>query len=163
MIPTHPQNGFHHPAKVNARHLFATAKALGLTRKEVKELLSGGKLGRAVPEEELTQITKGFKLKHWAILNRQLQEFDRKLKTKDLPSELFLALQQAKTQVLSELFTVTKELGEISTKTASNGHNQLAPHSFGPREQIGNVTAVQVNIGKAPDKAPVTDVNRDPI
>lgn len=148
----------HHPAKVNSRHVIASARGSGLSEKDIRKLLAGGKLGKALPDSEIRDITKGIKLNRWAQLNNSLDQCDRKLKTKGLPDEVFVALQKAKVELMSELSVLTKELDEIAKAASSNGNGQLSPHSFGPREQIGNVTAVQVNIVKAPE-APLTDVS----
>lgn len=165
MTPPRQINGsrLHHPAKVNSRQIIASARGSGLTEKEIRKLLAGGKLGRALPDAQVRDITKGIKLNRWAILNRAIEQCDRTLKTKGLPDEITVSIHKAKAEYLSELSVLTKELDEISKASASTANGQLSPHSFGPREQIGNVTAVQVNIGKAPEQAPVPDVIREPI
>lgn len=149
----------HHPAKVNSRTIIAAARGSGLNGKDIRKLLAGGKLGRSLPDSEIRDITKGIKLNRWSQLNNSIDQCDRKLKTKGLPDEMFVALQKAKVELMAELSVLTKELDEISKASTSNSNGQLSPHSFGPREQIGNVTAVQVNIGKAPEQAPVPDVS----
>lgn len=153
-------NGSHnlrHPAKSNSRAIIAAARGSGLKEKDIRKLLSGEKLARTLPDARIRDITKGIKLNRWAQLNDSLDQCDRKLKMKGLPIEMFIALQKAKTELMTELSVLTKELDEISKSSASNGNGQISPHSFGPREQIGNVTAVQVNIGKAPEQALKTD------
>lgn len=165
MIPKR-LNGLHHPAKVNQRSVIAASRGSGLTEKEIKQLLAGGKLGRVLPDEMIRDITKGIKLNRWSLLTRAIQQCDRKLSTKGLTDEMFVGVQKAKAEYLSELSVLTKELDEIARLASSNGNSQFSPHSFGPREQIGNVTAIAVNIGKAPvapEQAPVNDVNRDQI
>lgn len=151
--------GLRFPAKVSSRSVIVAARGSGLKEKHIRKLLSGEKLARTLPDARIRDITKGIKLNRWAQLNDSLDQCDRKLKTKGLPVEVFVALQKAKVELMTELSVLTKELDEISKAAASNGNGQLSPHSFGPREQIGNVTAVQVNIGKAPEQAPTTDVN----
>lgn len=153
----------HHPAKVNSRSIIAAARGSGLKEKDIRKLLAGEKLARTLPDARVRDITKGIKLNRWAQLNTSIEQCDRKLTKKGLPDEVFVALQKAKVEIMTELSVLTKELDEISKSAASNGNGQLSPHSFGPREQIGNVTAVQVNIGKAPEPAPSTDVIRDTI
>lgn len=155
-------NGLHHPAKANSRHIIAAARGAGIPTEEIRKLLAGGKLGKALPDSQIRDITKGIKLRRWSQLSKSLDQCDRKLKTNGLPDEVFVALQKAKVEIMSELSVLTKELDEMAKASASNGNSQPSPHSFGPREPIGNVTAVQVNIGKAPE-APTTDVNRDSI
>lgn len=148
----------HHPAKVSSRHVIVAARGSELTEKEIRKLLAGGKLGRAIPDAQMHDITKGIKLSRWALLTRAIDQCDRNLKTKGLAAEVCVLLHKSKAEYLSELSVLTKELDEIGKASTSNGYGQVAPHSFGPREQIGNVTAVQVNIGgKAPEKAPTTD------
>lgn len=164
MTPQRQINGnLHHPAKTSARHIIAAARGSGIPTDEIRKLLAGGKLGKALPDSQIRDITKGIKLRRWSQLSTSLDQCDRKLKTKGLPDDVFIALQKAKVEIMSELSVLTKELDEISKSSPSNGNGQLAPHSFGPREQIGNVTALQVNIGnKAPEQAPVTDASRVP-
>lgn len=152
-------SNLHHPAKVNSRHVIAAARGSGLKEKDVRKLLAGGKLGRSLPDSEIRDITKGIKLNRWSQLNNSIDQCDRKIKTKGLPDEVFVALQKAKVELMAELSVLTKELDEISNKSTSGNNGQPSPHSFGPREQIGNVTAVQVNIGKAPEQALATDVS----
>lgn len=149
----------HHPAKVNSRSIIVAARGSGLKEKDIRKLLAGEKLARTLPDARIRDITKGIKLNRWSQLNNSLDQCDRKLKTKGLPDEMFVALQKAKVELMAELSVLTKELDEISKAAASNGNGQMSPHSFGPREQIGNMTAVQVNIGKAPEQAPSTDVS----
>jgi hypothetical protein len=158
MTPPRQINGrLHHPAKTSARHVIASARGTGIKDKDIRQVLAGAKLGRALPDSEIRDITKGVKIRRLTRLNTFLDECDRKMKMKGLPDEVFLSIQKARVELMSELSVLTKELDEISKSGASNGYGQIAPHSFGPREQIGNVTAVQVNIGKAPEQAPVTD------
>ena len=59
---------------------------------------------------------------------------------------------------------LNQELDEMANGNASRGNGEASsPHAFVPREQIGNVTAVQFSIGgKAPEAAPVTDVQSIP-
>lgn len=155
--------GLHHPAKVSAKHVIKAARGSGLTGKDVRQLLAGGKLGRALPDSEIRDITKGIKLRRWSQLNNSIDQCDRKLRTKGLPDEMFVTIQKAKVELMTELSVLTKELDELYKLTTSTGNGQISPHSFVPRETIGNMTAVQVNIGKAPEQAPQTDVNRDSI
>lgn len=155
--------GLHHPAKVNSRAIIAAARGSGLKEKDIRKLLAGEKLARTLPDARIRDITKGIKLNRWSQLNNSLEQCDRKLKTKGLPDEMFVSLQKAKVELMTELSVVTKELDDISKSGASNGNVQLSPHAFGPREQIGNVTAVQVNIGKAPEQALTTDVIRSTV
>lgn len=157
------RSNLHHPAKTSARSVIAAARGTGIRNKDLRQVLAGAKLGRALPDAEIRDITKGVKVRRLTRLNNYLDECDRKLKTKGLPDEVFIALQKARVELLDALSILTKELDEMSKPSASNGNGQPPPHSFGPREQIGNVTAVQVNIGKAPEQAPATDVNRSPI
>lgn len=158
-----PPRNLHHPAKASARSVIFAARGSGLSEKQVKRLLAGGKLGRALPDSDIRDITKGIKLNRWGQLNTSLDQCDRKLKTKGLPDEVFVALQKAKVEIMTELSVLTKELDDIAKSSTSNANGQQSPHSFGPREQIGNVTAVQVNIGKTPEQAPLPDVNRESI
>ena len=150
-------NGLHHPAKSSGRHVITAARGSGIPTDEIRKLLAGGKLGKAIPDSQIGDITKGIKLRRLSQLNISIDQCDRKLKTKGLPVEVFVAVQKAKVEMMRELSEVTKELDDVSRSSTSTGNGQLASHSFGPREQIGNVTAVQVNIGKAPEKAPTTD------
>lgn len=152
--PPRQINGLHHPAKTNARHIIAAARGTGIPTDDIRKLLAGGKLGKALPDSQIRDITKGIKLRRWSQLNNSLSQCDRKLKMRGLPDEVFVALQKGKCEIMAELSVLTKELDEMAKASASHGNGQVSPHSFGPREQIGNVTAVQVNIGKAPDKAP---------
>lgn len=92
------------------------------------------------------------------MLKKAIAQCDKKLAVKDLPDDIWVAINKAKAEYLAEMSQLTQELDEIGKRTPSASNGQLSPHSFGPREQIGNVTAVQVNIGPAQEQAPVTDV-----
>ena len=85
------------------------------------------------------------------------------ISVRDLPDDIWIAINKAKVEYLSGMAKLTQELDEIAKGTASRGNGQpSSPHAFAPREQIGNVTAVQVTIGKTPEAAPITDVQGIP-
>lgn len=148
-----------HPAKFNTRTILSAARGSGLTTLEIRKLLAGGKLGRSIPDSQISDITKGVKLARWGTLTKSITQCDKKLAIKNLPDDIWVAVNKAKVEFLAELAVLTKELDEIGKLAASRQLGQPSPHSFGPREQIGNVTAVQVNIGKAPEQSAVTDVS----
>lgn len=158
MIPAKTGRRLKYPAKINVAKSVAAARRAGIGEKDIRQLLAGGRLGHTIPDVEIKQISKGVKFDRWAMLKKAIGQCDKKLARKNLPDDLWVAINKAKTEYLKELSQLTQELDEIG-KSAPSGHNgAVAPHAFGPREQIGNVTAVQVNIGKAQEQAPVHDV-----
>lgn len=155
-LPDRPK--IRQPAKVNVQKAVAAARKAGLPEKDLRKLLAGGTLGRTVPDSEMREIAKGVKFDRWVMLKKAIAQCDKKLAVKDLPDDIWVAINKAKAEYLAEMSQLTQELDEIGKRTPSASNGQLSPHSFGPREQIGNVTAVQVNIGPAQEQAPVTDV-----
>lgn len=154
--PDRPKIPF--PAKINVLKSVAAGRRAGIPEKEIRRMLASGKLGRTVPDQELHDITKGMCFSRWAELTKAVAQCDKKLAAKGLPDDVWVAVMEAKKEYLAELAKVSADMQETSKRTPSHGNGQLSPHSFGPREQIGNVAAVSVTIGPAHQPAPVTDV-----
>lgn len=146
-LPDRPK--IKYPAKVNVQKSVAAARKAGITPKDIRKLLASGTLGRTVPDQEMREIAKGVKFDRWVMIKKAIEQCDKKLKAKDLPDDIWVAVTKAKAELLAEMSQLTQELDDIGNRTPSSGNGQFSPHSFGPREQIGNVTAVQVNIGKS--------------
>jgi len=136
----------------------SAARSAGITETDIRRPLAGGRLGRAIPDHELWEIAKGIKLNRWAMLMKAMKTCDKRLKIKGLPEDIWVAINRAKLEYMMELSVLTKELDEIGRSATLNGNGQLAPHSFGPREQIGNVTGISVTIENAQVQPSVTDV-----
>lgn len=145
-------------ARANVAKCVTAARHAGISGQDVRKLLAGGRLGRNIPDAEIKEISKGVKVDRWAMIKKAISDCDRMLKKKGLPDDIWVAANKAKTEYLSELSQLTKEFDEIAKAAPSQHNGAMAPHSFGPREQIGNVTAVQVTIGKAQEDAPIHDV-----
>ena len=135
-------------ARVNVKKSVSAARAAGLTQTEIGRLLAGGRLGRTIPDHELKEIAKGITFDRWAMLKSAIRQCDKKLAVKDVPDDIWIAINKAKAEYLMGMSQLTQELDEIGKASPSVGNGQVPSHSFGPREQIGNVTAVQVTIGK---------------
>lgn len=145
--------------KLSIQKVVAAARRTGITETEIRRLLAGGKLGQAIPDDQLGHITKGIKIDRWSMLKRAIEQCDRKLRVKNLPEDIWVAVHKAKASYLQELASLTGELDTVKSQAASNRHGQAAVHAFAPREPIGNMTAVQVTIGRAQENAPVIDAN----
>lgn len=157
-LPDRPKNAY--PAKVNVQSAVAAARKAGLPEKDIRKLLATGRFGRTVPDSEMREIGKGLKFERYIHLKKAIAQCDKKLAVKNLPDDIWVAISKAKAEYLAEMSQLTQELDEIGNKSPSAGNGQYSPHSFGPREQIGNVAAVQVTIGPAQQPAPVTDVSQ---
>lgn len=150
-----------YPAKINARHVIAAGRKAKIPVQDIRQLLALGQFGETVPDPNVRHISKGIKLDLWSKLKRAIRQCDKKLAAKGLPEDVWIAINSAKNEYLTQLSKLTGELDTISKSGPSHTNGTYAPHGFGPREQIGNVTAVQVNIGQATEQSPVTDVNRE--
>ena len=146
------------PAQVSVKKSASAARAAGITATEVRRLLAGGRLGRTIPDHEMREITKGIKFSRWAMLTKAISQCDKRLRVKGLPDDIWVAIIRAKLEYLAGMAQLTAELDEIAKGSAAGSNGQASPHAFGPREQIGTVTAVSVSIGnKASEQTPVTD------
>lgn len=152
-----------YPARVNVAKSVAAGRRAGIRPEDIRKILASGRLGRTIPDAEMKQIAKGVKFDRWAMLKNAIAQCDKRMKIKNLPDDIWVAINKAKSEYLSEMSQLTHELDDIGNK-APQGHNgALSPHSFGPREQIGNVTAVQVTIGEAQKTAPIYDVKSEKV
>lgn len=138
-----------YPAKVNIAASVAAGRRAGIKPEDIRRILNLGKLGRTIPDREMKEIAKGVKVDRYAMIKKALEKCDKRLLIKDLPDDIWIAINKAKAEYLSELSQLTSELDEVGRSTPSPHDRAMSPHSFGPREQIGNVTAVQVTIGQA--------------
>lgn len=155
-LPDRPKIPY--PAKINVQKSVAAGRRAGIPEKELRRMLASGKLGRTIPDQELHDIDKGMYFNRWADLDKAIAQCDKRLAAKDLPPDIAVALLKAKGEFIAHKSQLSADMRETSKRTSSHGNGQLSPHSFGPREQIGNVAAVQVTIGTAQQSAPVTDV-----
>lgn len=155
-LPTRPK--IKGVPKVNVQKSVAAGRRAGLIESDVRKLLAGGAFGKTIPDGEIRDITKGIKFKRWSLLMEAIRKCDAKLSAKGCDPDIWVAINKAKAEYLTALATLTQELDSDSKATPSYLNGQGAPHAFGPREQIGNVTSVQVNIAKAPEHAPPIDV-----
>lgn len=152
-----------YPAKVNIAASVAAGRRAGIKPEDIRRILNLGKLGRTIPDREMKEISKGVKVDRYTMIKKALIKCDQRLMIKDLPDDIWVAINKAKSEYLSEMAQLTKELDEVGKATPSPHDRALSPHSFGPREQIGNVTAVQVTIGQAQEQTPVQDVTEKKI
>lgn len=159
-----PSNGkkIIYPAKVNVAKTVAASRGTGISQQDIRQILRLGKLGHTIPDAEMKQIGKGVKVDRLVKLKNAIAQCDKRMKIKDLPDDIWTAINKAKSQYLTELRELTNELDQLGN-SATQGHSGVfAPHSFGPREKIGNVTAVQVTIGDA-QTAPTYDVKSEKV
>jgi len=147
---------------MSLKNSVSAAHSAGINKTNIRRLLAGGRLGRAIPDDELPNIAKGIKLMRWAMLTKAISQCDKRLKTKGLPDDIWLAIMRAKLEYLGAMAQLTRELDEIAKRSAAGSNRQTSPHAFGPREQIGNVTAISVRIGNAREQRSVTDVQSIP-
>src|SRR5688572_769295 len=97
----------------------------------------------------MKEIAKGLMFNRWATLKEAIRQCDWKLGVKSLPDDIWVAINKAKVEYLSGMAQLTQELDEIAEGSASHDNGQpSSPHAFAPREQIGNVTAVQITVGQ---------------
>lgn len=158
-LPTRPKSNTTF-AKVNVQKSVAAGRRAGIPEADIRKLLASGRLGRTVPDTEMREIAKGVKFDRWSKLQKAIKDCDKMLARRDLPDDIRVAVMGAKSEYLKDMATLTMELDEIGKRNPSPANGQFSPHSFNPREQIGNVAAVQVTIGTAQGQppAPVTDV-----
>lgn len=147
-----------YPTKINVHKSVVAGRRAGIREQDVRKLLAGGAFGRTIPETEIREITKGIKFQRWSMLMEAIRKCDAKLSAKGCDPDIWVAINKAKAEYLTALAQLTQELDTASKSTPSHLNGQAAPHAFGPREQIGNVTSVQVNIAKAQEHAPPIDV-----
>lgn len=159
-LPTKPK--IKYPTRINVQKSVAAGRRTGMREQDVRKLLAGGAFGRTIPDSESRDITKGMKYDRWAKIQESIRQCDRKLSAKGITDDIWVAVSKAKAEYISALAEVSRELDESSHAPPSYLNGQGAPHAFAPREQIGNVTAVQVNIGKAQEPALATDVSTVP-
>ena len=149
------------PTKSKRRHVkksVSAARSAGISETDIRRLLAGGRLGRALSDEQMLDISKGIKFMRWAMLMKGISQCEKMLKIKNLPADIWLAIMRANLEYLAAMRQLTQELDEIAEKSAADSNGQTSPHAFSPREPIGNVTAISVSIGKAQEQPSVTDV-----
>jgi hypothetical protein len=156
MLPANPANS-KSPARVNARESVSAALSAGITETDIRRLLAGGRLGRTISDQELGDIAKGLVLVRWAMLTRAISACDKRLKIKNLPADVWLAVNRAKREYLAAMAQLTQELEEFAKRSAAGSNGQTSPHSFSPREQIGHVTAISVTVGNALEQPSVSE------
>lgn len=99
------RTNYRYPARVNVKA--SAGRAGGITEADFESLLASGHLGRTVPDPELWDIAKGLQFHRWAILVRAVRQSDRKLALKDIPNEIWIAINKAKAEYLMEMSQLT--------------------------------------------------------
>lgn len=148
-------------SKFNVTQVLKSSRGTGISEVEVRQVLASTKLGKALPDEVFRDWEKGMMVKRATEIQAGIKECNRILQDKAATSEEKTANHTSKLAYLKELGELNKEIGVVGATVPSQRNGAAAPHSFGPREQIGNVAAVQVSIVQAKEQPPVTDVTSE--
>ena len=130
------------PAQVNVKKSVSAARAAGITETDIRRLLAGGRLGQPISGHEMREIVKGITFGRWAMLKKSIRQCDRKLAVKNLSADIWVAINKAKVEYLVQMRQLNQDIDELAKGDQSCGNAQPSLHAFGPREQIGNVRAV---------------------